>query len=138
MERKFSVGWAEVTIDCHDPETLASFWSQLLDVAVVEPPLPGWARTGSDSCRGPVLNFQPVAEPKAGKSRLHLDLWTDNLQSTADWVREHGGAYTGEAHLHDEGTVAVMTDPEGTEFCVVGAAGSFAPSLASGGATREG
>ncbi len=128
MERDFSVAWAEITIDCHDPEALAGVWSQLLDVEVADPPLPGWARTGSTVAGGPVLNFQPVPEPKVGKSRLHLDLWTDDLPSTADWVRQHGGRYTGEIHAYDEGTVAVMTDPEGTEFCVVGPAGSSAPS----------
>jgi hypothetical protein len=54
MERKFSVAWAEVTIDCQDPETLAAFWSQLLDIAVVDPSLPGWARTESTVAGGPV------------------------------------------------------------------------------------
>ncbi len=27
---------------------------------------------------------------------------------------------TGEVHVYDEGAVAVMADPEGTEFCIVG------------------
>src|SRR5262245_46864426 len=41
-----SVAWAEVTIDCRDPEALAEFWSRLLGVEVGERPLPGWARVG--------------------------------------------------------------------------------------------
>ena len=128
MDRTYSVAWAEVTIDCRHPETLAEFWSRLLGIEVAEPPLPGWARTSSTVPGGPVLNFQPVPEPKLGKSRLHLDLWTDDLRSTADWIREHGGAFTGEVHVYVEGTVAVMTDPEGTEFCIVGPSGSAGPS----------
>jgi predicted enzyme related to lactoylglutathione lyase len=124
MDRTFSVAWAEITIDCHDPEPLAEFWSGLLAVDVAEPPFPGWARTRSTVPGGPVLNFQPVPESKVGKSRLHLDLWTDDMPSTADWIRQHGGTFTGEVHLYDEGTVAVMTDPQGTEFCVVGPPGS--------------
>lgn len=63
-----------------------------------------------------------------GKSRIHLDLWTDDLQATAAWIRQYGGTYTGEAHIYEEGTVAVMADPEGTEFCMVGPAGSLPPS----------
>ena len=128
MKRTFSVTWAEVTIDCHDPSQLAEFWGQLLCIEVAEPPLPGWARTQSTVPDGPVLNFQPVPEPKHGKTRAHLDLWTDDLQSTVDWILQHGGTYTGEVHVYTEGTVAVMTDPEGNEFCVVGPAGSPRPS----------
>jgi predicted enzyme related to lactoylglutathione lyase len=125
MERRFSVAWAEVTVDCHDPEVVAAFWSQLLAIPVDEPPLPGWARTGPTVAGGPVLNFQPVSEPKVGKSRLHLDVWTDDLRSTSEWVSAHGGTFSGEVHVYDEGTVAVMRDPEGTEFCLVGPAGSW-------------
>ena len=124
---KPTIAWAEVTIDCREPDRLAEFWSQLLGVEVADPPLPGWARTKPTVAGGPVLNFQPVPEPKHGKSRLHLDLWTDDLAVTIRWINDHGGAFTGEAHEYDEGTVAVMTDPEGTEFCVVGPAGSPLP-----------
>jgi predicted enzyme related to lactoylglutathione lyase len=122
-----SVTWAEVTIDCRDPDALVAFWSRLLGVDVAERPLPGWARTEPVVPGGPVLNFQPVPEPKVGKSRIHLDLWTNDLGSTVTWVREHRGVFTGESHVYAEGTVAVMRDPEGNEFCVVGPAGSQVP-----------
>jgi predicted enzyme related to lactoylglutathione lyase len=128
VNRTFSVACAEITIDCRDPEALAEFWSRLLSIETAEPPLPGWARTRPAVPGGPVLNFQPVSEPKVGKSRIHLDLWTDDLQATAAWIRQHGGTYTGEVHIYEEGTVAVMADPEGTEFCMVGPAG-FRPSV---------
>ncbi|HEX4862504.1 MAG TPA: VOC family protein [Acidimicrobiales bacterium] len=126
--RNPTTAWAEVTIDCRDPAVLARFWSGLLRVQVAEPPLPGWARTTPTVAGGPVLNFQPVPEPKQGKSRLHLDLWTDDLAFTVRWITQHGGSFTGEGHVYDEGTVAVMADPEGTEFCVVGPAGSPRPT----------
>ncbi|WP_329143674.1 MULTISPECIES: VOC family protein [unclassified Streptomyces] len=45
-----------------------------------------------------LLVFQPVAEPKPGKVRLHLDVSVDDV---------------------DEGVVVVMADPEGHEFCLV-------------------
>jgi predicted enzyme related to lactoylglutathione lyase len=129
VDRTYSVAWAEVTIDCQDPQTLAAFWSELLAVELGRPAFPGWARTRSTVPGGPFLNFQPVAEPKVGKSRLHLDVWTDDLQATAEWVCQHGGAYTGEVHADKAWTVAVMTDPEGTEFCIVGPAGSAPPAV---------
>jgi predicted enzyme related to lactoylglutathione lyase len=127
VERAFTVSWAEVTIDCHDPAKMVRFWSELLGVEVAEEPLPGWARTRPVVPGGPVLNFQPVPEPKLAKSRVHLDLWTDDLQAAMDWARQNGGAATGESHIYPEGTVVILADPEGTEFCVVGPPGSAVP-----------
>jgi predicted enzyme related to lactoylglutathione lyase len=46
----------------------------------------------------------------------------------ARWIRDNGGGYTGEVHVYDEGTVAVMTDSEENEFCVVGPGGSPPPA----------
>jgi predicted enzyme related to lactoylglutathione lyase len=125
--RQFRVAWAEVTFDCLDVERAVVFWSQLLDLEVADPGLPGWARTSPAVAGGPVLNFQPVTEPKSTKARVHVDLWTDDLRAAAAWVTSHGGRYTGEAHIYPEGTVAVMQDPEGTEFCLVGPPGSPPP-----------
>ena len=36
--------WWAVTIDCNDPDALATFWSALLRTAIVEPgpDRPGW------------------------------------------------------------------------------------------------
>ena len=125
--RNPTAAWAEVTIDCREPDRLVRFWAGLLGVDVAPPPLPRWARTTPTIAGGPVLNFQPVPEPKQGKSRLHLDLWTDDFAFTVGWIRDNGGSYTGEVHVYDEGTVAVMTDPEENEFCVVGPPGSPPP-----------
>ena len=55
-------------------------------------------------------------------------MWTDDLDAAVGWVREGGGTYSGEAHVYDEGTVVVMRDPEGIEFCLVAPAGSAPPS----------
>lgn len=112
--------WIEVTIDCIDVEAVSRFWCQLLGVSRVEDPLPGWARAAATVPGGPVLNFQPVPDPKVGKSRIHLDLRTDDLPAAIRRVGALDGACTGEVHIYEEGTVAVMTDPEGTEFCLTG------------------
>ena len=48
---------------------------------------------------------------------------TDDLAASAR-IRALGGDWTGEVHVYDEGTVAVMADPEGTEFCLLGPPGS--------------
>jgi predicted enzyme related to lactoylglutathione lyase len=116
--------WIEVTIDCVDVELMAGFWGTLLHLDRLDDPLPGWARLAPTVAGGPVLNFQPVRDSKVGKTRAHLDLRTDDLARAVCCVRDLGGSHTGETHIYDEGTVAVMADPEGIEFCLVGPPGS--------------
>jgi hypothetical protein len=110
----------EITVDCVSPARLAEFWLGLLGGEVTEP-LPGWLRLAPPG--GPQLNFQPVPEPKRGKSRMHLDLVSDDLAGAIAKVCALGGRDTGERHVYDEGTVIVLADPEGTEFCIVEYAG---------------
>ena len=115
--------WAGVTIDCRDPRPVAEFWSALLDV----PARPagrdreGWFRLGPAVRGGPVLNFQPVPEEKAGKTRVHLDLWVDDLQGSIELVERLGGSRVGEVQALERGRIAVMADPEGNEFCLIAA-----------------
>jgi predicted enzyme related to lactoylglutathione lyase len=133
MSTELSMEWIEVTVDCVNVEVVAEFWRQLLGLSRLENPLPGWARTTSTVPGGPVLTFQPVPEPKMVKSRIHLDLRVDNLPSAVHKIRALGGDHSGETHVYDEGTVAVMVDPEGTEFCVIGPPGSTVPEPDLGG-----
>ena len=118
------IEWIEVTVDCADVGAVAEFWRELLGLARLEDPLPGWRRAASSVPGGPALTFQPVPEPKVGKTRVHLDLRTGDLAAALARVRALGGDWTGEVHVYDEGTVAVMADPEGTWFCLLGPAGS--------------
>jgi predicted enzyme related to lactoylglutathione lyase len=118
------IEWIEVTIDCGNVGVVAEFWHRLLGLVRLEDPLPGWARAASTVPGGPALTFQPVSEPKVGKTRVHLDLRTGDLAAGLARIRALGGDWTGETHVYDEGTVAVMADPEGTEFCLLGPPGS--------------
>ena len=107
----------EITIDCVDVLRVAEFWAGLLGGELAQP-LPGWRRL-SGTAGAPMVNFQPVPEPKRGKSRVHLDLLTEDIDAAIDRAMSLGGHDTGQRHVYDEGTVVVLTDPEGTEFCVV-------------------
>jgi predicted enzyme related to lactoylglutathione lyase len=91
----------------------------LLDVPARSIDLPGWFRIGPTVAGGPVITFQPVSDPKTGKARAHLDIWVDDLDTAVDLVGRLGGSTTGERHDYQDGTVMVMRDPEGNEFCVV-------------------
>jgi predicted enzyme related to lactoylglutathione lyase len=112
--------WAAVTLDCMEPRTVSEFWSKLLEVPARAMDLPGWFRLGPAVAGGPVITFQPVPEEKVGKTRIHLDIWVGDLEAAIRLVRTLGGDTTGETHVYDEGTVVVMFDVEGNEFCIVG------------------
>jgi predicted enzyme related to lactoylglutathione lyase len=43
----------------------------------------------------------------------------DDVEKAIELVAALGGHATGERHDYDEGTVVVMADPEGHEFCLV-------------------
>jgi predicted enzyme related to lactoylglutathione lyase len=110
--------WSGVTIDCVEPRRLARFWSALLGRAE-GPSEPGWVYLGERGDALPRLVFQPVPEPKRGKTRIHLDITVDDLAEGMQRVVALGGSFTGERHDYDEGVVVVMADPEGNEFCLV-------------------
>jgi Glyoxalase-like domain len=62
------IEWIEVTIDCGNVDLVAEFWRQLLGLVRLEDPLAGWRRAASTVPGGPALTFQPVPEPKTGKT----------------------------------------------------------------------
>jgi predicted enzyme related to lactoylglutathione lyase len=66
-----------------------------------------------------MLYFQPVSEPKTGKTRVHIDLWVDDLPAAIKLVEELGGHLAGDTHDVRSGTLVVMADPDGTEFCLI-------------------
>ncbi|BBY33562.1 glyoxalase [Mycolicibacter minnesotensis] len=110
-----------ITIDCADPARLASFWSAMLNVAVTDEHSGDgeWATVGSRRDARPRLTFQRVPEPKTGKTRIHLDIQVDAIDAGHQQVAALGGRWSGIRHDYDEGSVLVMHDPEGNEFCIV-------------------
>jgi predicted enzyme related to lactoylglutathione lyase len=107
-----------ITVDCADPDRLADFWGALLG-REQSIPLPNWRRLGGLGESQPVLNFQPVPEPKRGKARIHLDVVVDDVDAAVATVTRLGGRPTGERHDYADGVVVIATDPEGNEFCLV-------------------
>ncbi len=114
------LGWIEV--DCLDPSRLAVFWSEVLDVEVVEaledpiqyqplsPTIPG----------GPFIVFQRVPETKSGKNRLHFDIAVDEVESATSRIEVLGGSRLhGRDFVEDGYSWRVMADPEGNEFCLI-------------------
>ncbi len=127
-----SVRWYTVVVDCQDVAAQARWWAEVLDwrtayeapdEVVIVPPhaLTEAARSIPLAEQGPGLVFVPVAEGKAVKNRLHIDLapGPDDDQA-AEVARLEGlGANRVDVGQRPEVTWVVLTDPEGNEFCVL-------------------
>ncbi len=113
-----NVRWSAITIDCSSPRAVADFWAGLLG-GELSVPLPGWLRLGTVADTEPAINFQPVPEPKQGKTRTHLDLVVDDLDAAVTRIEALGGRALDQRYDYPEGVVRLMADPEGNEFCIV-------------------
>lgn len=105
-----------VVVDAADPQALAGFWSAALGAAIthqdedeVDVGLPGFD-----------LVFVPVAEPKTGQNRVHLDLPSVSAEDQVATVDRLLGLGARHADI-GQGDVpwVVLADPEGNEFCVL-------------------
>jgi len=141
----------QLTIDANDPAALSRFWAQALDYRPAPPAEPDttWhalyrARLGDEAAfddrlfdpagRQPPIWFQQVPETKAGKNRLHLDLYPTGRDMALPMARRVEvveekvaelvglGARVDRRTRHDDPDdpvyFVVMNDPEGNEFCV--------------------
>jgi hypothetical protein len=141
----------QLTIDANDPPTLARFWARALGyqpVPPAEPETTWWAhyraRLGDEPAFDnrlfdpaglrPPLWFQQVPETKAGKNRLHLDLYPTGRDNSLSLPRRveivdakvaelvELGASVQRRTRHDDPDdpqyYVVLHDPEGNEFCV--------------------
>ena len=141
----------QVTIDANDPALLARFWTQALGYQPVPPAEPDTTWNAHyrallvgepmfedrlfdpDGLRPPIW-FQQVPETKAGKNRVHLDLYPTGRDNALPMHRRVEiveakvaevvglGATVEQRTRYDDPDdpvyFVVMHDPEGNEFCV--------------------
>ena len=105
-----------VTIDCADADAQAAFYGALLGREIVWQEGP-WVVVGRSQPAEPHLVFQRVADPTPGKSRIHVDVHTDDLDAATARAVELG-ATQGEDVSEYGMTWRVMRDPEGNPFCL--------------------
>ena len=112
-----------ITFDCADPYALAGFWSQVTGYREDpenpnEPGDPEGYLVAPDGRHR--LLFIAVPERKAIKNRVHLDLTpTDRSRDEeVDRLLTLGAALVADHRRPDGAGWAVLTDPEGNEFCV--------------------
>jgi predicted enzyme related to lactoylglutathione lyase len=104
-----------VTIDSANPRSLADFWTAALDLKVVADYDGEYLMLkGAGDL---VVGLQRVAEPTAGKNRVHLDLSTKDRAAEIERLRGIGAGVVDEHRLPGFAWT-VLTDPDGNVFCV--------------------
>ncbi len=103
-----------ISFDCADQRRVTEFWAAVLGYVLDEHE----ALVAPDG-RGPALDFQPVAEGKTVKNRVHLDLTPHGpMQAEVDRLISLGARRLTHIGNGPEHGFTVMQDPEGNEFCV--------------------
>ena len=110
--------WEQTIVDARDPASLGRWWQEALGwVVVAGDPEDYEIRPSLD--RLPGLLFVPVEEAKTVKNRLHLDFRPDDQAAEVERLLALG-ATTVDVGQGDQSWV-VLADPEGNEFCILGA-----------------
>jgi hypothetical protein len=118
-----------VTIDCHDPPAVASFWNEALRWNGVVATDDGSGATCGPAGGGPYLEFVRVPDDKIVKNRVHLGCTAgtvDDLDAEITRLQGLGATLAWEESFPPEVAAAyrnvVLRDPEGNEFCLGGGA----------------
>lgn len=114
---------ALVVIDVADLDRGATFWAGALRGRIVQQPygrgiyLSVLVPTGAGEAEATLL-IQKVPESKTAKTRVHLDIATDDLDAEIAQLEALG---TGQQRMVVERGLrfCVMDDPDDYEFCVV-------------------
>jgi predicted enzyme related to lactoylglutathione lyase len=106
----------DIVIDCANPERLADFWAEALGYTKAGMFDPYFVLLPQERAYPPVM-LQRVAEPKAGKVRIHFDLRVPDIEAEAQRLEQLGARRVDIGQGDNTGWIT-MADPEGNEFCV--------------------
>jgi hypothetical protein len=107
-----------VVIDCNDFPTMLRFWSEALHYVPREEPEEGWAVLMDPGGVNVNVSLQKVPEPHAGKNRLHLDLYAEDMRGEVERLVALGAVrHTRPPDPEDD--FVTLVDPDGNLFDVV-------------------
>jgi predicted enzyme related to lactoylglutathione lyase len=107
-----------VVIDCNDIPTMLAFWQQALRYVPRDAPDGDFAVLRDPDGEHVNVSFQLVPEKRAGKNRLHLDLYTKDQDEEVRRLLDLGATVHPRSPEPGEDFV-LLEDPEGNVFCVV-------------------
>ena len=110
-----------LVLDCADPDKLAEFWSAAIGYVTLGG-AGNYVLLVDETGQQPKLLLQRVAEPKAGKNRMHFDIETPTVDEEVERLEGLGARRIVDDAIEEHGNRwVVMADPEGNEFCVCNA-----------------
>jgi predicted enzyme related to lactoylglutathione lyase len=109
--------FAQWTLDVHDVERMAAFWSAALGYDIDRSDGTVHLRPAGG---GLSVWLQPTDEPKTTKNRDHPDLVADggDVEAEVGRLLALGATRADIGQRGDEG-FTVLADPEGNEFCLL-------------------
>jgi predicted enzyme related to lactoylglutathione lyase len=114
-----SVSIGNIVIDTRDIEKATTFWREVTGYSVSSSgDTAVYLEDPENKAVG--LSLQQVPEPRRGKNRVHLDLFTDDLAGETERITGLGGSEV-ERYNEDGSRWTVMSDPDGNQFCVCAA-----------------
>jgi len=113
-----SLEWEQIVVDAGDPVALGRWWAAALGwVVTIDTADEVEIRPSADEIPG--LIFGSVPERKTIKNRLHLDFRPNDQAAEVDRLLALGARRVDIGQ--GEQPWVVLADPEGNEFCVLGA-----------------
>ena len=108
-----------IVTHCYEFDKMLAFWQEALRYAPRQPSDSSWVVLRDPEGKGPNISLQRISERRSGKrSRLHLDLYTDNREGEVERLTRIGAARYPWRYRPNSDFV-VMEDPDGNLFCVV-------------------
>jgi hypothetical protein len=112
------VSEVRLCIDADDVDRISRFWVELLGYRIEHADHEdGWRHLEPSAPSFPPLTIQPVPEAKAGKNRLHLDIFVTEPGPWIERCLELGGTLLWRSDEPDD-EFQVIADPEGNELCI--------------------
>jgi predicted enzyme related to lactoylglutathione lyase len=113
-----------ICVDCADPWSLGQFWSDVLGRPVDPESAPGDEEVGIElpDSDGGSLIFARVPEGKVVKNRVHVCVRPlgERREVEVERLLARGATMVDDRRRANGRGWAVMADPEGNEFCVLG------------------
>jgi len=110
-----------ITVDCGDPDGLATFWERALDGDRRDLPAEADEEMVDPDGEGVAMLFKPMPKESTRRMPIHPDLGADDREAEVERLRELGAGVR-ETRTEETGehtaTWTVMEDPEGNGFCV--------------------
>lgn len=108
-----------IVIACYQFDEMLAFWQEALHYVRREPAKGGWVVLRDPDGKMPNLSLNQVPRKNSGRrSRLHLDLYTNNREAEVERLVKVGANRYPWRYRQDADFV-VLEDPDGNLFCVV-------------------